>query len=72
MDERLAKALLRSYDNEAEDRNVREAAYRAMARAAGLEWSAVPSSSRHFDLSSEVRNDVVDHLRHKLGGSRKA
>ncbi len=64
-DPELANIVVRAFEDVREDRNVREAAYRAIARAGGLDWSEVPPTAKHFNLNSEVRLDLIQRLRQR-------
>jgi hypothetical protein len=61
----LPLTLVRTFEDPNEDRIVREAAYRAMARARGLDWHELPPSSRHFDLEANIRPEVVEEMRRR-------
>jgi hypothetical protein len=65
-DRALLAKVLHSFENSNEDRNVREAAYRALARASGLQWSHIPPASRHFDLSSVPDPELVLGIKRRL------
>jgi hypothetical protein len=58
-DAALTRILLDTFRDPSEEDIVRDAAYSALARASGREWSEIPPASRLMDRATEVDASVL-------------
>jgi hypothetical protein len=65
-DPRLLHAIVQVFENATEGQGMREAAYIALARAAGRDWQALPSAARHFDLVHTTDPTVISAAKQRL------
>lgn len=61
-DRDLLRLLLKIFRDEGERQIVREAAYSALALAAGKKPHEIPMSSRHFDLDRDIDRSVLSSV----------
>jgi hypothetical protein len=62
----LLSLLLTVFRDGSERQIVREAAYCALAVAAGVAQRSLPEASRHFDLERDVDQSVIEHAESSL------
>ena len=68
-DRELLELLIRAVER-SDDDVMRGSAYLALARAFGIEWKDLPSSSRTFDVDAELqRTGLLDRARRRLAES---
>jgi hypothetical protein len=58
--------LMNIYEDENENRLLRKAAYRALARGMGRGWKEIPSAARSFDLTEDIDQTVLDQAIERL------
>lgn len=65
-DRELLEQLLTVFENTEEEQLIRENAYCALARAAGKDWSELPSATRGFNLKKDIDPTVLTEIRRRL------
>jgi hypothetical protein len=68
----LLYLLLELFEREAEDQLIREAAYGALARAMGREYSEIPSAAKEFDLKADIDTSIIERAKSRLSQERLA
>lgn len=69
-DRELLELIIASVVDRSQNDVMRRAAYLALGRALGLEWNALPSASRVFEIDAELQStDLLDRARRRLAGS---
>lgn len=62
----LLRELLTIFENEGESQSMREAAYFALSRATGREWTQIPPASRPLDLATGTDESVLKEVNRRL------
>jgi len=68
----LLYLLLELFEREMEDHLLREAAYGALARAMGREYSEIPSAAKEFDLKADIDTSIIERAKSRLSQERQA
>ena len=58
--------LIHIFETEENEQTIREDAYIALARAMGRDWNQLPSSAKHFDLTSQTDPMVLHEAKERL------
>lgn len=60
------RELIHIFGNEENEQTIREDAYIALARAMGRDWNQLPSSAKHFDLTSQTDPMILHEAKERL------
>jgi hypothetical protein len=63
---RFLHELILIFEDDDEERSIREGAYFALARAMGRDWKNLPSAASHFDLITQTDLAVIQEAREQL------
>jgi len=58
----LLKTVFGIFNDASEDMTIREAAYLALGRACGREWSELPPASRRFDIQADTDGAIISQV----------